>query len=162
MEISSFSQEDIDKGNIFFVSQKSKLNDSYISLQISDGLETSQPYKLRVTVSPQYWRLQNNTGLTLLHQNFGLITPVNLSFISNVANADYRAQFRITKKPNYGVVEVEVSANNWQAVDVFSTSDLKQHRVRYRHTISKPDIDEFQVGLKKTLKIYSFESKFKS
>ncbi|KAL3289493.1 hypothetical protein HHI36_022914 [Cryptolaemus montrouzieri] len=144
IEVSTFSQDDVDKGNIYFVCQSNSLNDSYISLQISDGLESSQLYKLRVTVSPQYWRLQNNTGLVLLHQNFGLITPMNLSFVSNVANADYRAQFRLTKKPNYGVVEAEVNANTWKVVDVFSTSDLKQHRVRYRHTTSKPDIDEFQ------------------
>ncbi|KAK9890480.1 hypothetical protein WA026_010562 [Henosepilachna vigintioctopunctata] len=144
VEISSFTQEDVDKGHIYFICRSNAVNDSYISLEVSDGLEASKPYNLRVTVSPQYWRLQNNTGLTLLHQNYGLITPLNLSFVSNIANADNQVQFRITKKPNYGVVETEVTANSWKIVDVFSSSDLKQHRVRYRHITSKPEIDEFQ------------------
>ncbi|CAH0562469.1 unnamed protein product [Brassicogethes aeneus] len=144
-KITSFTQEDVDKEKImYFDKSSSGVNDSYISLQISDGIETSKIYKVRVSIAPQYWRLENNTGLVVLHQTSSVITPQNLSFTSNVGNVDYRAQFSIVKKPHYGVIEVEKYGNSWEISDVFSSNDLKQHRVRYKHTNSKPDFDEFQ------------------
>nr|CAH7751852.1 unnamed protein product [Callosobruchus chinensis] len=133
---------------------------SYISMQISDGIEASPVYQLRVSVSPQYWRLERNTGLTVLHQTSAIITPHNLSFTSNVAIPDYTAVFTIVKKPRYGVVEVEKTVTSWEAVDTFTGSDLKQHRVRYRHTTSKPDFDEFQFRTLDKTQTYTFRLTF--
>lgn len=146
--IKSFTQEDIDNNLIYYVERSQSMNktDTYISLTISDGIETSKLYKIRVSITPQYWRLENNTGLIVLHQTSSILTPYNLSFTSNVPNSDYRAQFYVVKKPNYGVIEIEKSINDWEATDQFSSNDLKQHRVRYRHSNGKPEIDEFQVS----------------
>lgn len=133
---------------IYYVERSQNMNrtDAYISLTVSDGIETSKLYKMRVSITPQYWRLENNTGLIVLHQTWSILTPLNLSFTSNVPHTDYRAQFYIVKKPNYGLVEIEKSINDWQVTDQFSSNELKQHRVRYRHTSGKPEIDEFQVS----------------
>lgn len=145
-KITTFTQEEVDTGKILFFDRSTTSNISYISMQVSDGIETSPVYQLRVTVSPQYWRMERNTGLVVLHQTHSIITPYNLSFTSNVAIPDYSAHFTIVKKPQYGVVEVEKSINSWEVVDSFTGDDLKQHRVRYRHVNHKPDFDEFQVG----------------
>lgn len=146
VKITSFSQKDVEDGKIFFFHDSNSQNDSYISLEVSDGIETSPLSKIRVSVSPQYWRLQNNTGLTVLHQTSAVITPFNLSFVSNVIGGDHRIQFHIIKKPSYGSIEVEKSVSVWEPSDGFTNVDLKQHRVRYRHRSSKPDFDEFQVS----------------
>ncbi|KAJ8970004.1 hypothetical protein NQ314_001433 [Rhamnusium bicolor] len=160
VKITSFTQEDVDKGRILFFDRSSNSNNSYISLQVSDGIETSPVYKLRVSVSPQYWRLERNTGLIVLHQTSSIITPYNLSFTSNVAIPDYSAQFTIVKKPHYGVVEVEKNVNAWEISDSFTSSDLKQHRVRYRHMSSKPDFDEFQFRTLDKSQLYTFRLTF--
>ncbi|RZC35357.1 chondroitin sulfate proteoglycan 4, partial [Asbolus verrucosus] len=141
------NKEDVEDNKIVFVHQNSSPNDSYISLQVSDGIETSPITKIRISVSPQYWRLANNTGLTVLHQSAAVITPFNLSFVSNVVGVDHKIQFHIVKKPSYGVIEVEKNINFWAVSETFTNIDLKQHRVRYRHTSSKPDFDEFQFKL---------------
>lgn len=154
IKIISFSQEDVDEEHILYFDQ-SKSNLSYISLQVSDGIETSKIYQLRVSVSPQYWRLERNTGLVVLHQTSGIITPYNLSFTSNVAIPDYSAHYSIVKKPRYGVLEVERSINSWEVSDSFTGSDLKQHRVRYKHEHGRPEFDEFQVS---TIRLFSFHS----
>lgn len=144
-KITSFTQEEVNAGKILFFDKSVNSNVSYISMQVSDGMETSPLYQLRVTVAPQYWRMERNTGLIVLHQTFSIITPYNLSFTSNVAIPDYSAHFSIVKKPQFGIVEVEKTINLWEGVDSFTGDDLKQHRVRYRHIHSKPDFDEFQV-----------------
>uniref|UniRef100_A0A6P7H1L8 Chondroitin sulfate proteoglycan 4 n=1 Tax=Diabrotica virgifera virgifera TaxID=50390 RepID=A0A6P7H1L8_DIAVI len=144
-KISSFTQEEVNGGLILFYDKSSDKNTSYISMQVSDGLETSPVYRLRVAISPQYWRMERNTGLIVLHQSVSVITPYNLSFTSNVAIPDYLKYFSIVRKPAYGVVEVEKTGNSWEHSDYFTGNDLKQHRVRYRHTIANPDFDEFQV-----------------
>ncbi|XP_050497411.1 chondroitin sulfate proteoglycan 4 [Diabrotica virgifera virgifera] len=155
-KISSFTQEEVNGGLILFYDKSSDKNTSYISMQVSDGLETSPVYRLRVAISPQYWRMERNTGLIVLHQSVSVITPYNLSFTSNVAIPDYLKYFSIVRKPAYGVVEVEKTGNSWEHSDYFTGNDLKQHRVRYRHTIANPDFDEFQfVTMDKTV-IYTF------
>nr|XP_023011888.1 chondroitin sulfate proteoglycan 4 [Leptinotarsa decemlineata]XP_023011889.1 chondroitin sulfate proteoglycan 4 [Leptinotarsa decemlineata] len=159
-QISTFTQEEVDEGNILFFDRSSELNTSYISMQVSDGIETSPVYQLRVSVSPQYWRLERNTGLIVLHQASSIITPYNLSFTSNVAIPDYSTHFTIVKRPVYGVIEVEKHANSWDTSDSFTGSDLKQHRVRYRHVSSKPDFDEFQFRTLDKTQLYTFRLTF--
>ncbi|KAG5899733.1 hypothetical protein JTB14_030120 [Gonioctena quinquepunctata] len=159
-KINTFTQEEVDEGNILFFDQSSELNNSYISMQVSDGIETSPVYQLRVSVSPQYWRLERNTGLIVLHQTSSVITPYNLSFTSNVAIPDYSTHFTIVKRPVYGVVEVEKNANSWDVSDSFTGSDLKQHRVRYRHISSKPDFDEFQFRTLDKTQLHTFRLTF--
>lgn len=146
-KITSFTQEDVEQGRVLFFDRSSSTNTTFISMQISDGIETSPLYQLKVTVSPQYWRMEKNTGLIVLHQTYSLITPQNLSFTSNVAIPDYSAHFAIVKRPHYGVIEVEKDVNTWEVVEGFTGNDLKQHRVRYRHIHGKPDFDEFQVRI---------------
>lgn len=143
--IKSFTQEDLINGRITFVHHKSSLNESYVSLQLSDGIETSAVTKLRITTFPQYWRLQNNTGLVLVHRTSAIITPYNLSFVSNIGSGDDAAQFQITQAPQFGVIEVEKENSAWKSSSVFNNGELRQHRVRYRHTTGRPDFDEFQV-----------------
>lgn len=46
-------------------------------------METSPAVYLPVTVMPLQLRMINNTGLILVHKSSALITPWNLSFISN-------------------------------------------------------------------------------
>lgn len=143
--IVSFTQEDLDKGRVVYMLSKNAANESYISLQVSDGIETSSTSKLRVFAIQQYWRLQNNTGLILLHNTWAIITPYNLSLVSNVANSNDELQFEVVHGPQFGTVEVEKEAGNWKNSKVFLNSELKQHRVRYCHISSNPDVDEFQV-----------------
>lgn len=139
--------ENIENKAVVFVHHKEANNESHIVLQVSDGIETSPVTKLRISAFPQYWRLQNNTGIVLTHHSFALITPYNLSFVSNVAGADDTiSQFQLIQGPQYGVVEVEKEAGVWKNVAAFTNRELKQHRVRYRHISGTPQFDEFQVS----------------
>lgn len=92
--------------------------------------------------------------MILTHHSYAVITPYNLSFVSNVIGADDgTAQFQIIQGPLYGVVEVEKEAGVWKNVVVFTNGELKQHRVRYRHVTSAPQFDEFQVGFFLDIKV---------
>lgn len=143
--IKSFTQEELINGRITFVHHKSSSNESHVVLQLSDGIETSAVTKLRVSTFPQFWRLQNNTGLVLVHRTSAIITPYNLSFVSNIGSGDDAAQFQITQAPQFGAIEVEQGNGAWKSSSAFSNGELRQHRVRYRHTTARPDFDEFQV-----------------
>lgn len=169
-KVDSFTQEDVNKKKILFVHTSPDSSDSYVSLEVSDGVEVSPVYKVRVSVTPQIWRLDRNTGLLLLHQTYQIITPYNLSYTSNVPNSDYNMLFKIVKKPSFGDVEVDRSANiweptksinMWEPTDVFLNTDLKQHKVRYRHSIGEPQFDEFQfrTAVNKT-QLYTFRLTF--
>lgn len=153
--ILTFSLEDVHKGKVTYIHNKRGANESYVSMQVSDGIETSSVSRLRVSAIPQYWRLQNNTGLTLLYGTWALITPYNLSFVSNVASTGSEPQFEIVYGPQFGTIEVDNDVGMWKRSTVFMNTELKQHRVRYRHLTSKPDFDEFQVFIFKCYSMFS-------
>ncbi|CAH2244982.1 jg999, partial [Pararge aegeria aegeria] len=86
--VDSFTQQDIDAGVISYVhgtNSDKQLNKTSLrlTLQVSDGIETSGPGVLRISVVPLQVRLVNNTGLFLVHNSYALITSENLTFATN-------------------------------------------------------------------------------
>lgn len=83
--VTTFSQNDINIGAVTYTVNTPTGEDiSYeIMVQVSDGMETSAPVALKVSVVPLQLRMINNTGLILVHKSSVQMTPWNLSFISN-------------------------------------------------------------------------------
>lgn len=81
----TFTQEDVNQGTVTYLVNSPNADDKSFDLilQVSDGMETSEKAYLPVSVLPLQLRMVNNTGLVLIHKSVGLITPCNLSFISN-------------------------------------------------------------------------------
>ncbi|KAF5283047.1 hypothetical protein FQR65_LT14108 [Abscondita terminalis] len=142
--LSSFTQQEIDDHEVVFVHHTTSADDSYVSLKVSDGIETSKVAKLRISAFQQVWRIQNNTGLTVMHESFGLITSWNLSFVSNVPHSLDEAQYYVIHEPKFGVIEMETAIDKWKKTTTFSSEDLRRHRIRYRHLRSRPNFDEFE------------------
>lgn len=82
---STFTQEDVNMGAVaYLINTQSAEDTSFdIGFQVSDGMETSAHIYLPVSIMPLQLRMVNNTGLFLIHKSTALITPWNLSFISN-------------------------------------------------------------------------------
>ncbi|KAK5639651.1 hypothetical protein RI129_012143 [Pyrocoelia pectoralis] len=161
--INSFTQQEVDNDQVVFVHHATAPDDSFVSLRVSDGMETSKIAKLRISAFQQVWRIQNNTGLIVMHEGFGLITSYNISFISNVPQSLDEAQYYIVQEPQLGVVEMESTSDVWKKTTTFTSDDLRRHRVRYRHLRSRPNYDEFQ--FRTTLNssaIYTFRITFKN
>ncbi|KAF5300206.1 hypothetical protein FQA39_LY11240 [Lamprigera yunnana] len=161
--ISSFTQQEVDNDNVVFVHHISAADDSYISLKVSDGIETSKVGKLRVSAFQQVWRILNNTGITVMHEAFGIITSYNLSFVSNVPHTVDEAQYYIIHEPKFGIIEIESTIDKWKKTSTFTSEDLRRHRVRYRHLRSRPNYDEFE--FRTTLNssaVYIFRITFKN
>lgn len=81
----TFTQEDVNQGLVTYLINSQTADDRSfdLSVQVSDGMETSDKAYLPVSVLPLQLRMINNTGLVLIHKSVALITPCNLSFISN-------------------------------------------------------------------------------
>lgn len=142
--IVNFSQEDINKQQIKFVHNGGSDTNSNIGLQISDGIESSKIYFLSISTFVQHIVLQNNTGVILVHRSAVIITSYNLSMISNVRNSLLGVKYFVVSTPKYGVIEVE-KHGNWEEGNYFSSDDLQQSRVQYRHISATPTFDEFKV-----------------
>uniref|UniRef100_A0A1Y1JQR6 Chondroitin sulfate proteoglycan 4 n=2 Tax=Photinus pyralis TaxID=7054 RepID=A0A1Y1JQR6_PHOPY len=161
--INSFTQQEMDDDQVVFVHHATAPDDSYLSLRVSDGMETSKIAKLRISAFQQVWRIQNNTGLIVMHEGVGVITSYNISFTSNVQQSLEEAQYYIVQEPQLGVVEIETSLDVWKKATTFTSDDLRRRRIRYRHLRSKPNHDEFQfrTTLNSSL-IYTFRITFKN
>lgn len=145
VRISSFTQQDINDEKIKFVHHGDFIKDSNLALQVSDGIENSKVAFLRISTYAQDLRLENNTGVMLVRDSAVLITPYNLSLVSNVKSSLANVKYSIVTPPRHGVLEVE-RHDKWDVVISFSNNELQQHRVRYRHNSGSPSHDEFKVS----------------
>ncbi|KAI8430567.1 hypothetical protein MSG28_000789 [Choristoneura fumiferana] len=168
--VDSFTQQDIDTGVISYVhgsNSDKQLNKTSLklTLQVSDGIETSGPAILRITIVPLQVRLVNNTGLQLVHNSYAIITADNLTFATNADETNVQVKYDIVKPPHFGVIErLRVLDGTWQTVDSFTSEMVTFRRVRYMHLVGNPLHDEFKfkasVGTIRTNTLYDFRLTF--
>lgn len=81
----TFTQQDVNQGIVSYLVNSQTADDKSfdLAIQVSDGMETSEKAFLPVSVLPLQLRMINNTGLVLIHKSVAIITPCNLSFVSN-------------------------------------------------------------------------------
>ncbi|CAK1588060.1 unnamed protein product [Parnassius mnemosyne] len=168
--VDSFTQQDIDSGVISYVHGSGgdkQLNKTSLrlTLQVSDGIETSGPSVLRISIVPLQVRLVNNTGLQLVHNSYALISADNLTFTTNAEESNPQVRYDIVKPPQFGVVErLRVLDGTWQTVDSFTSEMVNFGRVRYMHLLGNPSHDEFKfkasVGAIRTSILYDFRLTF--
>lgn len=81
----TFTQEDINQGVVTYLVNSQTTEDKSFDLiiQVSDGKQPSEKAYLPISVLPLQLRMINNTGLVLVHKSVAIITPCNLSFVSN-------------------------------------------------------------------------------
>ncbi|XP_052752420.1 chondroitin sulfate proteoglycan 4 isoform X2 [Galleria mellonella] len=168
--VDSFTQQDIDAGLISYVhgsTSDKQLNKTSLrlTLQVSDGIETSGPGILRISIVPLQVRLVNNTGLQLVHNSYVLITADNLTFTTNADETNVQVKYDIVKPPQFGVVErLRVLDGTWQTVDSFTSEMVNFGRVRYMHLLGSPSHDDFKfkasVGTIRTNTLYDFRLTF--
>lgn len=147
--VSTFSQSDINEGLVsYLVNTQSSEDTSFeISIQVSDGMETSPGVILGVSVLPLQLTMINNTGLILVHKSSAVITPWNLSFISNSEEENVDVNFEIVQPPHYGSIQKLRSVDSsWISVDSFTSSQLVLGQIRYLHITEFPVHDEFKVS----------------
>ncbi|CAH2036007.1 unnamed protein product, partial [Iphiclides podalirius] len=168
--VDSFTQADVDAGVISYVhgfGGDKQLNKTSLrlTLQVSDGIETSAASVLRVSIVPLQVRLVNNTGLQLVHNSYAIMSADNLTFATNADESNAHVRYDIVKPPQFGVVErLRVLDGTWQTVDSFTSDMVNFGRVRYMHLLGNPAHDEFKfkasVGAIRTNILYDFRLTF--
>lgn len=140
--IHSFTLEELNQGVISYVHRGDP--NTKIALKVSDGIETGEPTILRVAAFDLQVYLVNNTGLSITHGSWSLITPMNLSYTTNAPEQDLEIHLDITGLPRFGAVQRLRSNNRWQNVNQFSSRQLEKEKIRYKHTTREPKEDEFR------------------
>lgn len=145
--VNTFTQEDINQGGVTYMVNTQSSDDVAfdLTLQVSDGMETSEKVYLPVSVLPLQLRMINNTGLVLVHKSFALITPWNLSFVSNSDDDNIDVRYNITKQPQFGNIQrLRVVDSSWINADSFTSNQIFLGQVRYMHNNDFPVHDDFK------------------
>ncbi|KAK2583832.1 hypothetical protein KPH14_009726 [Odynerus spinipes] len=143
--IDTFTQAELMQGLIAYVHRGNAKPNAMLGLQVSDGIESSQPAYLRVSAYPLQIKLLHNTGLVVVHRSFSYLTPANLSFITNSDDISIDVRYDITSPPQYGTVQkLKDVSSIWQNTDHFTSRDVDLHTIRYLHNIGSPSQDEFK------------------
>ncbi|KAG7201656.1 hypothetical protein KM043_004386 [Ampulex compressa] len=143
--IDTFTQAELLQGLIAYVHRGNAKPNAMLELQVSDGIESSQPAYLRVSAYPLQIKLMHNTGLVVVHRSFSYLTPANLSFATNSDDGTIDIRYNIVSMPHYGVLQrLKDVSGAWMNVDHFTSHDVESHTVRYLHNIGSPNHDEFK------------------
>lgn len=136
-----------------------------LGLQVSDGIESSQPASLRVSAYPLQIKLTHNTGLVVVHRSFSYLTSANLSFATNSDDNTIDIRYDVVSPPQHGVLQkLRDVTGTWTNVDHFTSRDVESHIIRYFHNVGSPNQDEFKfqasVREVKTQQTYDFRITF--
>ncbi|XP_075788582.1 chondroitin sulfate proteoglycan 4-like [Pelodiscus sinensis] len=137
--ITTFSNEDLKKGNIFFV--HTGVKNSRIVLRASDGEKVSNTVVLRVMAVPLDYKVANNTGIKVLQSTAALITLSHLAVETNAIQQEMEIRYEITESPQFGEIQRRQSSGEWKQVNTFSQRSIERSRLRY-YSIFK----EMQLG----------------
>ncbi|XP_054145647.1 chondroitin sulfate proteoglycan 4-like [Melozone crissalis] len=130
--ITTFSNEDLDKGTVFFV--HTGVRNSRIVFRASDGEKVSNTVVLRVMAVPLDYRVVNNSGINLLQGVTALIGPRHLAVETNAVLQELEIRYEITEPPHFGQVQRQRSRGVWKQVSSFSQRSLQHNWVRYCST----------------------------
>ncbi|NXK27005.1 CSPG4 protein, partial [Arenaria interpres] len=133
--ITTFSNEDLREGNVFFV--HTGVKNSRIVLRASDGEKVSNTVVLRVMAVPLDYRVVNCSGIKLLQGVSALITPRHLAVETNANLQELEIRYEITESPKFGEVQRQHSRGEWKRVSSFSQRSLQRSRVRYCSTFKE-------------------------
>ncbi|XP_071579797.1 chondroitin sulfate proteoglycan 4 [Temnothorax nylanderi] len=163
--IDTFTQAELMQGLIAYVHRGNAKPNAMLGLQVSDGIESSQPAYLRVSAYPLQIKLTHNTGLIVVHRSFSYLTPANLSFATNSDDNTIDIRYDVVSPPQFGVLQkLKDVSSSWANVDHFTSRDVELHTVRYLHNVGSPNQDEFKfqasVREVKTQQTYDFRITF--
>ncbi|NWW70284.1 CSPG4 protein, partial [Climacteris rufus] len=137
--ITSFSNEDLREGTVFFV--HTGIKNSRIVLRASDGEKVSNTVVLRVMAVPLDYRVVNNSGINLLQGVTALIRPRHLAVETNAVPQELEIRYEITEPPQFGQVQRQHSEGQWKQVNSFSQRSLQRGRVRYCSTFKEIQLE---------------------
>ncbi|XP_026572382.1 chondroitin sulfate proteoglycan 4-like [Pseudonaja textilis] len=130
--ITTFSYEDLQHGNIFFV--HTGVQNSRIVLRASDGEKVSNTVVLRVMAVPLDYKLVNNTGIDVLQGTPVLITLSHLATEINAFQQELEIRYEITEEPFFGEIQRRHTNREWKKANSFSQRSIERGRVRYLST----------------------------
>lgn len=130
--ITTFTNEDLNKGTIFFV--HTGVKNSRIILRANDGEKMSKAVVLRVMAVSLDYRVVNNSGINLLQGVTALIRPRHLAVETVPQELKVRIRYEITEPPHFGQVQRQNSKRVWEQVNSFSQLSLQRGCVRYYST----------------------------
>ncbi|XP_015604510.1 chondroitin sulfate proteoglycan 4 [Cephus cinctus] len=148
--IDSFTQAELSEGLIAYVHRGNGKANAMLGLQVSDGIESSQPAYLRISAYPLQLKLVHNTGLVVVHRSYSLLTPANLSFATNSDDSSIEIRYDVVSLPQFGTLQKLKdgsgggSSGSWNPVNHFTSRDVEMGAVRYLHSSGRPEHDEFK------------------
>ncbi|XP_021236249.1 chondroitin sulfate proteoglycan 4-like isoform X1 [Numida meleagris] len=137
--ITTFSNEDLRKGNVFFV--HTGVRNSRIVLRANDGEKVSNTIVLRVMAIPLDYKVVSNPGIKLVQGATALITPRHLTVETNANLQELEIRYEITDAPQFGEVQRQHSRGEWKQANSFSQRSIQRSRVRYCSTFKEIQLE---------------------
>lgn len=153
--ISTFTQEDVNQGRIWYVHRGSP--NGRLALRVSDGAESGPTAVLRIAAFDLQLFLANNTGLVVPVNGSAALTAANLTFSTNAPDQELDIRYDITRPPQHGQIQAWRSGR-WQSINWFNSGQLQRNeRIRYVHlpTGFQPPAsqDDFQFSVSVALEV---------
>jgi hypothetical protein len=139
--ITSFTQADINAGNVQYVHNGSATTSDAFSFTVSGGngaAPTSGSFGISVTLVPP--DVTSNTGAAVTEGGAVTLTTGNLN-ASGIGSTPSNLVYNVASSPSYGTLQL--STNPGTAITSFTEADLQAGRVQYVNGGAKASADSF-------------------
>ncbi|XP_041366688.1 chondroitin sulfate proteoglycan 4-like [Gigantopelta aegis] len=131
--ISTFTQEDVNNGQVWFIHKRGST--IHLEIEVMDSSSKSDRINLQIIAVNLQLEMTKITGIKVYHGTSTVISPNNLTAMTNVPAQRLDIRYRISKQPKYGKVERRKHEDDsWITVDSFSQRHIDNGRLRYSHT----------------------------
>ena len=131
--ISTFTQEDINTGQIWFIHTGGST--TQLEVEVRDSSSKSDRVDLQIRTVSLQLEVTRNTGIKVYHGTSTVIRSDNLTATTNVPVQQLDIRYRISNQPKYGIIQRKKHEDeSWISVDSFSQRHIDNGRLRYTHT----------------------------
>jgi len=105
------------------------------TVQVSDGKDVGESRVLRIMASPLRVAKITNTGLVVARGGARLLTPANLTFVTNAASyQSVDVNYHVLEPPFDGELQrLLYTDDTWSVTSDFTQSHVTAGRLRYVH-----------------------------
>ncbi|VVC37769.1 Concanavalin A-like lectin/glucanase domain,Laminin G domain [Cinara cedri] len=146
--LETFSVAQMDHGFIGYRHTSNDTGHFSFTVQVSDGEKESAITTIPIDVYSLSLTHVQNTGAILAYKSSVVITPSNLTFITNADDSSLELTFKIVKYPKFGVIKLTDGEQAQDKISFFNNHQLEKKLVSYVHNSEgSPTKDFFKFEL---------------
>nr|XP_033775490.1 chondroitin sulfate proteoglycan 4 [Geotrypetes seraphini] len=138
----SFTQDDINEGNVLYSSSRSDQASDHFLLDVTNGVMTLEDILVELEILPNYIPLEIHN--ITVEEGGAVVLSSDILSVSNAYFTTFNLEFMVLEQPRNGSIR-NAARHEDNALHVFTWDEVEQQLIIYQHDDSESSFDSFTV-----------------